>query len=179
MSGPTRKPDHGDDIMQTNKVSFAKTLLPILMLLYSAGSFAALNKWVDGKGKVHYSDQEPPANVKAQILRPTVTEEAPAETGAATEETTPAETMTDAEREAESRRQQLEKEAADKKAAQEKAKADARKLNCEVSQQNLRTMQSDLRLSEINAEGERVYLSDEQRRQKIEKIKQNIEEYCD
>ncbi|MFY9261147.1 MAG: DUF4124 domain-containing protein [Gallionella sp.] len=31
-------------------------------------TFAALNKWVDEKGKVHYSDQPPPANVQKIIL---------------------------------------------------------------------------------------------------------------
>lgn len=159
-----------------------KSLLLVLLVLSSTCAHAALNKWVDEHGKVHYSDQPPPSNVKAQILRPSVAPPSadadPASTGN-TEELAPAEAISEAEREAEARRRQLEEAAAAQKAAEEKARADARKMNCEISQQNLRTMQSDLRLSEINAQGERIYIDDQQRKQRIEKLKLDIEDYCD
>jgi len=38
-------------------------LLPVLMLA-CAGADAELYRWVDADGKIHYSDQPPPANIK-------------------------------------------------------------------------------------------------------------------
>ncbi len=46
-----------------------KKYLAILLVLCVTNTFAALNKWVDEKGNVHYSDQPPPANVKKTTLR--------------------------------------------------------------------------------------------------------------
>ena len=48
-----------------------KKFLLILLAFTSANVFADLKKWTDADGKVHYSDQPPPANVKAKTLRTT------------------------------------------------------------------------------------------------------------
>lgn len=147
-----------------------KKLLLTLLMLASANAFAALNKWVDADGKVHYSDQPPPANVKAQTLRVTSDAAVPA--------SAPAAPKTVAEREAELKKaQQAKKEAADK-AAQEQAKMDAEREYCAAAQQNLRALQEGTRMVEIDAKGERSHLSDEQRRQRIEKVQQDINTYC-
>jgi hypothetical protein len=45
-----------------------KLSLAICLLLTSFNSHAALNKWVDADGKVHYSDT-PPTDVKVKTLR--------------------------------------------------------------------------------------------------------------
>lgn len=45
-----------------------KKYLVILLVLFTGNAFAVLNKWVDEKGNVHYSDQPPPANVKKTTL---------------------------------------------------------------------------------------------------------------
>ena len=42
--------------------------LIVLLILCTNNTFAALNKWVDEKGKVHYSDQPPPVNVQKTTL---------------------------------------------------------------------------------------------------------------
>jgi hypothetical protein len=39
-------------------------------------------------------------------------------------------------------------------------------------------MQEGMRMVEIDAKGERSYLDDEQRRQRIEKAQQDIKAYC-
>ena len=147
-----------------------KKILLILLMLASANAFAGLNKWVDADGKVHYSDQPPPANVKAQMLR--VTSDAAASASA------PAVPKTIAEREAELKKaQQAKKEAADK-AAQEQVKKEAEQANCAAAQQDLRALQEGLRMMGIDAKGERSYLDDEQRKQRIEKAQQDIVTYC-
>lgn len=147
-----------------------KKFLLILLILASANAFAGLSKWVDADGKVHYSDQPPPANVKAKTLRVTSDAAAPA--------SAPAAPKTVAEREAELKKaQQAKKEAADK-AAKEQERIDAEKAYCVAAQQNLRALQDGIRMVEIDAKGERSYLDDEQRRQRIEKVQQDIKTYC-
>lgn len=155
-----------------------KKFLLILLMLASTTAFAALSKWVDADGKVHYSDQPPPANVKAKILRVTPEAAAPVSASGAAAASAPVAPKTIAEREAELKKaQQAKKEAADK-AAQEQARVDAVKADCAAVQQNLRALQEGMRMVEIDAKGERSYLDDEQRRQRIEKAQQDIKAYC-
>ena len=155
-----------------------KKFLLILLMLASTTAFAGLSKWVDADGKVHYSDQPPPANVKAKILRVTSEVAAPVSASGVAAASAPAASKTIAEREAELKKaQQAKKEAADK-AAQEQARIDAEKANCAAVQQNLRALQEGVRMVEIDAKGERSYLDDEQRRQRIEKAQQDIKTYC-
>jgi hypothetical protein len=145
--------------------------LLVLLMLASASAFAGLNKWVDADGKVHYSDQPPPPNVKAQTLR-TAKPEAAAPASA------PAAPKTVAEREAELRRAQQEKLEAGEKTAQEQARLEEQKANCETARRNLRSLQQGLRMMEVNEQGERVFVEDEQRQQRIEKAQQYINDHC-
>ena len=46
-----------------------KIILALLLALSASNTFAVLNKWIDEKGKVHYSDAPPPANVQGTSLR--------------------------------------------------------------------------------------------------------------
>jgi len=151
-----------------------KKLLFILLILASVNAIAELRKWVDADGKVHYSDQPPPANVKAKILH-IASEVAPASGVAASGSAAP---KTIAEREAELKKTQLAKKEAAEKAALEQAKIDAEKANCAAAQQNLRTLQEGMRMVVVDAKGERSYLDDEQRKQRVEKAQQNINTYC-
>lgn len=45
-----------------------KKHLVVILFLSMSSAYAALNKWVDEKGKVHYSDLPPPANVQKTTL---------------------------------------------------------------------------------------------------------------
>ncbi len=165
-----------------------KKLLLLLFMLLGANALAAVNKWVDERGQVHYSDQPPPANVKkAQTLPPAPAPEAtpPAKTTGApaasapaattTAASAPAATKTAAERDAELKKA---KDEAAKKAAQEQAIADTYKANCDNAQRNLRMLQSGMRIAEIDANGQRYYLSDAQRQERISKAQQDIATYC-
>lgn len=152
--------------------------LLILLMLSSANAFAAISKWVDAQGQVHYSDQPPPPEAKAETLRSASGNEGTAGTSGVTAASAPAAPKTIAEREAELRKaQQAKKEAADK-AAQKQAATDAVKANCATAQQNLRTLQEGMRMVEIDANGERSYIDDTQRQQRIEKAQQEISNLC-
>lgn len=152
-----------------------KNYLLFLLMLSSASAFAGLNKWVDESGKVHYSDQPPPANVKAKTLRPTSGMTAASGVAAAS---APAAPKTVAEREAELKKARQSKKEASDKAAKEQAAAETAKANCAAAQQNLRTLQSGVRMMEIGAGGERSYLGDEQRQQRIAKAQQDVGDFC-
>ena len=155
-----------------------KNFLLILLMLASTTAFAALSKWVDENGKVHYSDQPPPANVKAKTLRVTSEAAAPVSASGVAAESAPVAQKTIAEREAELKKTQLAKKQAADKAAQEQARIDAEKADCAAAQLNLRALQEGMRIVEIDAKGERSYLDDAQRRQRIEKAQQDIKTYC-
>lgn len=158
-----------------------KNHLLVLLLLFSVNAFAALNKWVDADGKVHYSDQEPPANVQAKKLR-TGSTQAPDVGGVAVQSakagSAPVAAKTYVEREAELKKAQLAKKEAEAKAAQQQAAAEAKAANCAAAQQNLRTLQTIPRISEIDENGERIFVSDEQRQQRIEKAQQTVSSVC-
>lgn len=147
-----------------------KNYLLLLLMLSSGTAVAGLNKWVDEHGKVHYSDQPPPVNVQAKTLR-----SAPSATAAAS---APAAAKTYAEREAELKKAQKAKQEAAALAAQEQAQKDENKARCAAAQQNLRNLQVGTRVVEFDANGERTYLDDEQRQQRIAKTQRDISDSC-
>jgi hypothetical protein len=152
--------------------------LMIFLILSSANSFGAISKWVDSDGHVHYSDHPPPSETKAEILRSTSGTEDTADSSGMTAASAPAAPKTMAEKEAEWKKAQKAKQEAADKAAKEQANADAFKANCATAQQNLRTLQEGIRMVEVGANGERSYMDDTQRQQRIAKAQQDISTYC-
>jgi flagellar motility protein MotE (MotC chaperone) len=158
-------------------IVMSKFLL-ILLMLASANTFAAVSKWVDAQGRVHYSDQPPPPEVKAETLRSASDSEGTAGISGVTATSAPAAPKTIAEREAELKKAQQAKQAAADKDVQKQAATDARKANCANAQQNLRTLQTGIRMMDVDANGERSYIDDKQRQQRIEKAQQEISNLC-
>lgn len=156
-----------------------KKYLPIFLLLFSTAAFGALTKWVDDKGKVHYSDQPPPANVKAEVLRSTPSPAAPAGiTVPGNAEKSAAAPKTIAEREAELKKEQQKKKESAEKAAREQEVVEAKKANCLANQKNLRALQEGMRMVEIDEKGERSYIDDAERQRRIAKTQENINASC-
>jgi len=155
-----------------------KKFLLILLALASTNVFAALNKWTDANGKVHYSDQAPPPNVKATILRTSPVASSLASASGVPASSAPAAPKTLAEVEAEFKRaKQVKKDQADR-AAQEQAKADADKARCAALQQNILALQSGTRIQVFAANGERAYMDDSQRQQGLAKAQQDFNAAC-
>jgi len=165
-----------------------KNFLLILLALVSMDVFAELNKWTDANGKVHYSDQPPPPNVKATILRTApVTVNLSGASGVnasgvnasgAPASSVPAATKTIAEAEMEFKKAQQAKKEAAEKAAKEQAKAEEIKNMCDRLRQNLMSLESGIRTPIFTASGERAYMDDTQRQQAIAKAQQEINSYC-
>ena len=151
-------------------IAMSKLLL-ILLILASTNVFAGISKWVDAQGRVHYSDQPPPPDAQTKTLRHVSGTEDTAGSGVA-------ETKTAAEREAELKRANLAKQAETDKAAQKKAAEDALKINCASAQESLRSLRSGERMMVIDANGQRSFMDDAQRQQRIAKIQQDISTNC-
>lgn len=132
-----------------------------LLLAHSAS--AAVYKWTDAQGRVHYS-AHPPADRPAATVNVRSTpasngEEAAASDAAATPATKTA------------------NNADEDKARQERR--EALRKNCEIARQNLAVLQ-DLTHRRIRLEEgkDAIYLTDEQREEQISKAKAHVQEFC-
>jgi len=149
-----------------------KTLFALsLLTIFALNARAELNKWVDENGVVHYSDTRP-AGVNADTVR-NVTGKG---TAAAPAQDAPKNYV---EREAELKQALQEKQAANDKLAKEKAIQEERQRNCINAQESLRTLESGTRLSAYDANGERYYLDDAAREQRLRDAREAIQVNCD
>ena len=146
--------------------------LLFLLMLTCTNTFAAISRWVDSNGQVHYSDQIPPPDVQKKTLR-TVED-----TQASREASSVGAPKTIAEREAELKKNEIAKKAAADKDAQKQAAAAAQKASCTSAQQNLSILNSGMRLMEADANGQIGYMDDNQRAQRIAQAQKDISANC-
>ena len=142
----------------------------ITLALITINAHAELNKWVDADGKVHYSDTPPP-EVSTQSVR-TFTGKDQADAPATY---TP---KSLAEREAEMKKSKQAKEEASKKKAEEDAKAEAKRKNCEGARQNAKSLEEGGRIYTYDDKGERSYMDDATRAQRLEEASKAISANC-
>ena len=138
-------------------------------------------KWTDAEGKVHYSDQPPPANAKEQgtvkQLKPSAP--TPAAASAPTEKGAPAaKAPSYAEQEADFKKRQVE--AAEREAAEKQKVAEAaqKKKYCEAARAALKNYEMGGRFTTTNAQGERDYLTDAQIAQQTARLQQSVDSSC-
>jgi hypothetical protein len=148
-----------------------KYSLAICLLLISMTSQAALNKWVDAEGKVHYSDSVP-SDVKAKTLK---SSSAPDATATVSGVTAP---KSLAERDAEWKKSQKSKEEDAKKADQQKEEAVIKQKNCESARSNLASYENSRSIVKYDSKGEPAYLDDAARNQTIENARKEVSKYC-
>jgi hypothetical protein len=155
-----------------------RTLVLAVLLAAAAGASAQQYKWVDKNGRVQYGDMPPPG-VQAAPLRAPSGRAAPPP--AATEEAKDQAKkgpLTPAEQEAEFRKRRDETEQQRQKQAKAADEAAARKENCAVAQNQLRTMESGQRIARTDARGERYFLEDAQVAQEAAKARQAVQQWC-
>ena len=145
--------------------------------LLAMPALAETYKWTDAEGKVHYSDQPPPPNVKKSG---TVKPGSPAASTAAPEAAgaPAAAPKSTAEQDAEFNRRRVEaaeREAAEKKAAETAAE---KKRNCALAKAELARVQSGGRIARVNEKGEPVYLNDSEIGQETARAKQTVDSWC-
>ena len=133
-----------------------KRYLPLCLLLFSFTTHGALTKWVDADGKVHYSDEKPPENVKAEVLntpRNSASSEPPAETF-------------------------VEREAGLKRAKKTKEEVSSKQSNCEAAKANLKTLENSPQITIQNNKGETIIMDDSTRWKQIEETRKQISALC-
>lgn len=146
--------------------------LSVLMLSLSFASTAfAQHVWKDEKGVRQYSDRPPPASVPISRIIKTpglVQHEAPTAPDAdrnAAGEKEDAKPPSLAERNAEYQRRRAEQQEKEKKLTEESRQAAARSRACANARSYQKMLDSGERISRLDANGERVFLSDSQRAQ--------------
>ncbi|HEX7811456.1 MAG TPA: DUF4124 domain-containing protein [Burkholderiales bacterium] len=161
-----------------------------LVALAAGISFIALPaagdtyKWTDADGKVHYSDQPPPASVKNPATvtpRKKTSKPAPTQAGdarPADAKPAPAAAKTSQELDAEFKQRQVE--AAEKQAAQKKAAQEAadKQNNCAQAKAQVARLQDGGRISRYNDKGENEILDDGQIAAELARAKQVAESWC-
>lgn len=141
-------------------------ILGLLLAALAAPATAQLYKWKDSQGNIIYSDRPPPdAAQKATTLK------APSSGPAAA----PAQQKSLKEQELDFRQRQAEQAEAAAKARKE---ADLRAQNCASARSNLSTYTDGGRIVRFNAQGEREYVTDEDRAREIERWQAEVTRWC-
>lgn len=152
-----------------------KTFLSMIAVLACALSLPAVAsetvyKWTDQSGRVHFSDQ-PVRDADVEEMKVTPSQPA-ADDGAEDEE----------ESEAPAEDAPAPGDAAAKAAKQaemEKQQKQIREQNCQIARQTLEHNESIERMYRVDANGERVFLSDEEREMVLNKSREDVEKWCD
>ncbi|MCC6208971.1 MAG: DUF4124 domain-containing protein [Gammaproteobacteria bacterium] len=149
-----------------------KKSLFVTTALLGAVSFTCLAaetvyKWTDESGVVHFSDRPVP-NAAAEEMRvtssvPDLIEEDEGEADAEEED---AASKAPASRE-------------EQQAAMEEQRRKVREQNCQIARQTLEHNGSIERMYRVDANGERVFLSDEEREMVLGRSREDVEKWCD
>ena len=168
--------------MQRHLTNFTWLLLALIggAWLTTTSVVAETYKWKDADGKIHYSDQPPPANAKEETtVKPrkpaAAATAAPAAAGKGAAAT---KTKTYVEQEADFKKRQVETAKREEEEKKKAAEAADKKQNCDRARAQLKSLQSGGRVSQSNAKGEREYMSDVQIAQAIEGAKKSADSWC-
>lgn len=149
-----------------------KITMGLIVLMLCSSSFAAVYKWTDSQGKVHYSSQPGSHNATQVDVAP------PPPKNTAIETRNRAYQKRD-------QQQKLEQEqAAQEAATAEKAKSLQQQIEiaCKRYRENLALLGGKgggQRLYTVKPDGEYHYLSDEERQQQIDSTQKLIEKHCE
>ena len=149
-----------------------KPYFPIVLLsLVSLNVHAQVHKWVDTDGNVHYSDTLPAEVTEVQSVR-NIAGKGQTETPASNAP------KSYAEREAEMKRSKQAKIDESLKKDQQEVTDTTKNRNCEAARQSARTLEEGARIVTYDANGERTFMDDDARAQKLEEARKAISDNC-
>ena len=133
----------------------------------TAPAWGALYKWTDANGRVVYSDQPPPGDMKIDVI---AAPPAPSNPNA----------MKDmANKEVENKKQQQEAAANSKKALQQRADAEKRLDACKSARAEITRLAADqIILYSVNEKGETIVMNEADRRRRRETLETFIKANC-
>lgn len=146
-------------------MKYAPALVFIITLIPASLLASEVYRWTDDAGNTHYSE-DPPSGVDAEPVD--IQTSSPSTPDAA-----PSETETEEESEQENEEGASEEERPDKEAVEE-----ARRRNCENARKALETLQQNARV-QVEDDGERRYLSPEEKEAEEERYKELRDDNCD
>ena len=136
-------------------------------------------KWRDSRGQIHVSDIPPPRDVpdKDVLQRPdpAAVRKAPPPVAAPSAAAAAKPSM---DPELEERKRKAEQDQAAREKAEDKKSQAARNENCQRAREQLATMDSGMRVVRVRPDGEREYLSDEQRASEAQRARAAIASDC-
>lgn len=163
-----------------------KALFVALLAAVAMNAAQAQWKWRDARGNVQYSDMPPPAGTPDNdiLQRPNaparlIVVGPPGQPASAASRPASAPDKPDrAEQDVAARKKQEQDQQAAKQKDAERRAAEQRRDNCARAQANMRDLQSGIRLTRTNEQGERIYLDDAQRQAEVERTRQLITSEC-
>ncbi len=145
-----------------NKLIYCSMLL---LLVFSALSQAAqVYRWVDGNGKVHFSDQPGGLNSLTIDVKP-IPRHQRIDEQTSTAQAKPPESA-------------KVSNAAVAQPQDNPKTAKVNNKNCEISKDNLKRNQDISRMYRLDENGERAFLSDAEREAVLDKSRQQIQKWC-
>ncbi|GAA5159017.1 DUF4124 domain-containing protein [Viridibacterium curvum] len=172
----------------------------IASLLAMQGVVAQIYSWKDANGRTHYSDQPPPDSKTQVTNKPAARPGPPSDSSksstasggdkekaasgdkSAAGQSSPAASQSGPKTWQERDLEYKQKQAADKEAeAKRKAeadKADEKRRHCESLRGNLAMLQKGGRVAKLDANGERVFMEDEQMAREAERVRAQIARDC-
>jgi type IV secretory pathway VirB10-like protein len=136
-------------------------------------------KWRDERGQIHVSDIPPPRDVQEKdvLQRPDPAARKPSPPPApAAPAAVPGKAATDPE--LDERKRKADQEQAARQKADDKQAKSARAENCQRAREQLATMESGMRVMRVKPDGEREYLSDDQRASEAQRARGIIASDC-
>jgi hypothetical protein len=168
---------YGIDARIPMNTLFRHTFVTALLCMGFAGAAHAQYVWLDERGVKQFSDMPPPLSIpSSRILKQPGSGSTPA--AAPVESAAPdiKPQMTTAEKNAEFRKRQTERAEKEKKAAEEAKIAAEKARSCERAQEYHRALESGERISRTDKNGERSFLSDEQRANEVRESRRVLDE---
>ncbi len=168
------------------RTRFAATLplkAALVGLLLSAGAVQAQYQWRDANGQLIVSDQPPPASVKpSQIIKavpmPAPAPAVPPASNAKTPQAKPAGPQSAADKDLAFRKRQQEKAEAEKSSAEKQAAAAQKAKYCEQLGERLQTLESGIRIQQVNKNGEAAAMEGGQREQATSEARRDYRTNC-
>ena len=153
--------------MTGTKFITAGSLITLIFLSIQTSTYADIYKWTDSDGQIHYSDR-PQANdaEKVTIHKNTTT--------------TPRQLKANNESDASNESEETTESKPDNKPKMvevEPSRKDKNRL-CDEARRDIASINSRGRMREINSNGEYVYLSEQQRQQRLSAAKKKQREFC-
>ncbi|HSY29216.1 MAG TPA: DUF4124 domain-containing protein, partial [Burkholderiaceae bacterium] len=165
------------------KSTYLKQIAMLLATCCVAASAFAQYVWLDDHGVKQFSDVAPPSNIPPNRILKQPHGGAPAPQADTTSADKPGDAaadsaktpMTTAEKEADYKKRKQEQADKDKKAADEAKRKELAEKNCALSKTYLEQLKNGTRITGSDANGERTYMSDDERAKEAAKTQETVD----